>query len=223
MTKSGAVAEYCQTCDGTGWERTADNRVRRCACWWKKQRTYAIGVPKKLADANLSNYLELPGNVLAIAAARAWLTADRGDLYLWGGVGTGKSRLACSLLNELFHRGSRDALFVDVPTLVRLQLQGFDDAGKKAQANELFDQCVAASWLVLDDVGGGEKGSDFSRGTLVTLYNGRINEGRRTIWTSNLDLGKLQQFYRDDRLPSRIAGEVGETIQFTCEDFRVRA
>jgi len=221
-----ATAADCPygSCDGDGWTRVSEanvTRVKRCQCWLERQQQAAAGVPKYFEDARMENYRERSGNSIAIAAAREWLAGKRGDLFLFGGVGSGKTRLACSLLNERFHTGDRGAYFVRVPFLMLLQLQGIDDPAKKAEANGILDRCLAADPLCLDDIAGAENASDFSRRVMVTLYDQRLDRGLRTVWTSNVNLRGLEEYYGDDRLPSRMAGAVGETIELTCDDFRV--
>lgn len=217
--------DECVECGGSGWHRLTDphnpkvSRVQRCAC--RTAPRTAAGVPAGFVDARLDNYSERPGNSTAIAAAREWLEGKRSDLYLYGGVGSGKTRLACSLLNERAATGARGAYFCRVPYLMLLQLQGIDDSGKKATANGILDRCLEADPLCLDDVAGAENASDFSRRVMVTLYDQRLDRGLRTIWTSNLSLGELLTFYGDDRLPSRIAGAVGDTIEITSDDLRL--
>lgn len=222
---AAAAASTCALCDGSGWkpilqEAGAARRVIRCGCWTNRQRLAAFGVPSYFADAHLENFRARPGNTVAIAAAREWLEKDSGDLYLFGEVGVGKTRLACSLLNDRFTAGARTATFVRVPYLMLLQLQGIDDPAKKAEANGILDRCLEAEVLCLDDVAGAENASDFSRRVMVTLYDQRLDRGLRTIWTSNLSLRALAQFYGDDRLPSRIAGACGEVIEIGGDDFR---
>jgi DNA replication protein DnaC len=210
-------------CDGSGWLRVVTGNVERtvrCDCFRAKRSKFADGVPVGFDAARLENYRDRQGNALALAAAREWLEGKRSDLYLWGGVGSGKTRLACSLLNEAHARG-QGAYFVRVPFLMLLQLQGMDDPEKKAEANAILDKCMKADPIVLDDIAGAENASDFSRRVIVTLYDQRIDHGLRTIWTSNVNLQGLMTYYGDDRLPSRIAGAVGETIELTCEDFRL--
>lgn len=213
-------------CDGSGWLPVMDNgqrRVTRCRCFLARQQRAAAGVPTYFEDSRVANFLARPGNGVAIEAAHAWLKADGGDLYFTGGTGVGKTRLACALLNESFAAGHKSALFVRVPYLMLLQLQGMDDAGKKAEANRLLDTCFEARVLCLDDIAGAEKASDFSRGVMVTLYDQRLDRGYRTIWTSNVTLGGLAKFFGDERLASRIAKECGgEVIEITGEDFRVQ-
>jgi DNA replication protein DnaC len=213
-------------CDGSGWmvveEPGQPRRVKRCGCWLAQHQRAAAGVPEYFTDSRLTNFRSRPGNATAIERATAWIKADAGDLYLCGGTGVGKTRLACALLNERFAQLVRTARFVRVPYLMLLQLQGFDDSVKKAEANALLDQCIEAEVLCLDDVAGAEKASDFSRGVMVTMYDQRLDRGLRTIWTSNVNLRGLSTFFNDERLASRIAGACGaEVIEIGGDDYRL--
>lgn len=214
----------CELCGDTGWQPIdvdGVSRVRPCDCWLRAHtRTCADGVPVPFATARFANYELRQNNAHAIKAAREFLEGARQGLYLCGPTGTGKTRLASSLLNDAYDRGARGAMFVDVKYLIFLQLQGIQDAAKKVEANALTDRCIAAELLCFDDVAGGEKGSDHSRSVLLTVYDQRINAGR-SIWTSNLDLATLAAFLGDDRLPSRIAGEAGEPIELSGADQRL--
>src|SRR5262245_31673897 len=98
-TAASAVEIEC-ACHGTGWVPYMDGpveRVRRCQCWLERQRSYAADVPLEFQQARLENYRPMKGNGIALTAARAFLEG-RGDLVLHGGVGAGKTRLACSIL-----------------------------------------------------------------------------------------------------------------------------
>lgn len=210
----------CATCQGTGWARVDTgnvSRVTRCACWLEQQRRYADGVPLEFQAARLENYHELAGNTKAIAAAKKFAESDR-DLYLCGGVGAGKTRLACTLLNEA-HAHGQPAWFVRVPHLLwTLQPARTDEAA--ATQERTIARLSAEPLIVLDDIGSErESASDFTRRTLLIVYETRGDKGLRTIWTSNLALAPdpkqinnphraktLGEFLQDDRLASRIAG-----------------
>ena len=73
--------------------------------------------------------------------------------------------------------------------------------------------------LGLDDIGA-EKGSDFSRRVLQGLYDARLDHKKRTLFTSNLSLGDLEEFLGDERLPSRIAGNA-DVVFMGGQDMRV--
>lgn len=224
MTTAAVGCGVCE--ESPGWKRVTEgdgsSRLTRCDCWIDARPTAAEGVPLEFRTARLQTFKERPGNREARKAADAWLKAETGDLYLSGGTGTGKTRLACSLLNEIFHR-TRTGLFVRVPKLL-LDLQlGFradaDDASRESEAAYL-ERLYAVPVLVLDDVGV-EKGSDFTRRTLQTLYDERGDRGHRTIWTSNLDLEQLAGFLDDDRLSSRIAGRAS-IVALGGDDWRTK-
>lgn len=206
-----------EECDGTGWKPVViDNvrRVQRCACWQEKQRKFAEGVPLEFRDATLETYTETPANYHALKLARKWIEQPESDLYVFGPVGSGKSRLAASLLNEHFAR-TRTGFFARVPMLL-LRLQPGD-----AEQAELFWRCAEVPLLVLDDLGAErETATDFTRRTLLMLYEERGDRGLRTIWTSNKSLGEIGDFMQDERLVSRIAGR-SEVIELAGTDWRL--
>lgn len=221
----------CASCSGTGWTRRPDNRVERCECWRRAQQTYADNLPLEFRLATIANYRALAGNEAALAAATKFLDGDR-DLYLVGPVGSGKTRLAATLLNEA-HRAGVRGFFARVPMLLlQLQPQATDEA--RESAAQLFARLCTTPLLVLDDVGAERDGaSDFTRRTLLTVYEDRGDHGRRTIWTSNLRLDPdprqasnpyraktLGEFMGDDRLASRIAGRA-HVVALTTPDQRL--
>ncbi len=209
----------CETCDDSGWQPIVEGgvrRARRCPCWIERQAKAADGTPLEFRDALLENFTETRGNKHALAAARSWAESGR-DLALIGPVGTGKTRLACSLLNEHFRR-HRAGFFVRTPMLLH-ELRRQEFTAPEDQDTSLFDRCCRESVLVLDDVGV-EKGSDYTRRTLHTIYAARGDQGLRTIWTSNLDLEGLAAFLGDDRLTSLIVGHA-DVVAHIGDDWRV--
>ena len=214
-----AAVSLCEACAGSGWVNVAGDgeprRMGRCACWKAKQAKAADGVPIEFQDATLETYQETTSNHHALKFARKWVASDVGrDVYVWGPVGSGKSRLAASLLNEFFQR-SRSGYFARVPMLL-LRLQPSDP-----QNSELFWRTVETPLLVLDDVGAErETATDFTRRTLLMLYEERGDRGLKTIWTSNKSLSELGDFMQDERLASRIAGRA-DVIELAGADWRV--
>jgi DNA replication protein DnaC len=65
---------------------------------------------------------------------------------------------------------------------------------KPPEANDLLDLSERTPVVVLDDMAGGEKGGDYTRGLLVTILERRLQRDRQTIVTSNLSLGQLSEF-----------------------------
>lgn len=177
---------------------------------------YAEGVPYEFHGATFANFSELGGNATALKKAQAFLAADaKRDLFLHGGVGAGKTRLACSLLNTA-HQAGKWCYFARVPMLLH-QLQ----PGQKEHAGDLEHKVMRCDVVVLDDIGAErDQASDYTRRTLLMLYEARGDQGRRTIFTSNKTLQQLAEMQDDDRLASRIAGRA-DVVQVTTADQRM--
>lgn len=193
----------CESCYGRGCE----------TC--QPTMTYADGVPYEFHDATLDNFRVEDGNRTALERARVFLDGRR-DLYLTGGVGAGKTRLACSIANTWKRRG-KSALFARVPMVLH-QLQ----PGRSAdELRDYESRLFHAPLLVLDDIGAErDQATDYTRRTLLMLYEERGDRGLRTIWTSNKSLPDLAAMQEDDRLASRIAGRA-DVVRLTTPDQRM--
>lgn len=180
---------------------------------WDRKRGTAPGVPDDEKASTLANYTETKDNGEAIRQAKFFLDGVHPGLYIHGGVGSGKTRLACSILNELWKAGTR-VRFNRVPELLQKLMPGSDST------DQVFDQAADIPVLCLDDVGA-NAGTDFSRRMLQSLFDRRLDLGHRTIWTSNLDLDELADFLAEDRrLPSRIAGAC-KVVELDGKDWRL--
>ncbi|MCY4662890.1 MAG: ATP-binding protein [Acidobacteria bacterium] len=217
------MSEGCGRCERTpGWasvEVAGHTRLRRCGCWTAAHAA-PPSVPRELRGARWSTWERTADNRRALAAAREFLAAgaDGPDLFLCGAVGTGKTRLACTVLNEAWKSGERSVAFARVPMLLyRLQPHGTG-----AETAEEFNRLAAAKLLVLDDLGAErDAATDYTRRTLLMLYEARHDAGKRTVWTSNKTPAEVGAFMGDDRLASRIAGRC-RVVELAGRDWRLR-
>ncbi len=213
----------CERCAGTpGWEPVeleGVTRLRRCGCWTAAHAS-APSVPREFRDARWSTWQRTAANRHALDAAQAFLRGgeDGRDLLLCGPVGTGKTRLACTVLNESWRLGERSMAFARVPLLLyRLRPQA------ALETSEAFDRLVAAQLVVLDDLGSErDAATDYTRRTLLMLYEARHDAGRRTAWTSNKRPSEIAAFMGDDRLSSRIVGRC-DVVGLEGRDWRLLA
>jgi DNA replication protein DnaC len=217
------MTPVCQQCNGTGWVTILNEHevecVRRCPCWLAKQRRWAEDVPQEFQAARLSNYKALPGNREAMKAARAFLAGAR-DLVLVGGVGAGKTRLACSILNEAFDAG-RFGWFLRVPLMLKSLQPCGDDNDERSRLMKFEHRLMVEPMMCLDDLGAErERATDFTRRTLLQVYEQRHDRGARTIWTSNKTIDEIAAMQDDDRLASRLAGWA-DVVVMSCEDQRL--
>jgi DNA replication protein DnaC len=171
-------------------------------------------VPYEFHGVTFGNYGERDGQTAAIKAAKVFVDAPTRDLYLTGGVGAGKSRLAAAIANTL-HRKRRTVSFQRVPYLLHQLQPGRDNA-------QLEERLLTVSVLVLDDLGAErDQATDYTRRTLLMLYEARCDANRRTVFTSNKSLQELAEMQDDDRLSSRIAGRC-DVVKVTTPDQRLR-
>ena len=149
--------------------------------------------------------------------ADSWATARGSETCICAGsVGTGKTRLACTVLNEAWHTEEWAVAFARVPRLL-YQLQPH----AVVETAETFEQLTAARLLVLDDLGAErDAATDYTRRTLLMLYEARHDAGRRTVWTSNKRPSAIGAFMGDDRLASRITGRC-RVVELEGRDWRL--
>lgn len=166
-----------------------------------------------------------PAGSAAKAAAMDWFEGSdtATNLFIHGGVGTGKSGLVWSLArrkveSDLFN----DTQFVNVRQLLARIRRSFGNPEAKDPIDELID-CY---WLVLDDLGA-ERVTDWTREWLATLIEGRYINEYPTIVTSNYSPSQLaRRLGHDDpivgkRIVSRLV-ESAEIIKLDRADLRLR-
>ncbi len=98
-------------------------------------------------------------------------------LLFMGGVGTGKTFLACCIANAVIDRGMT-AIVTGLPPLIR-QLADY------RQADMTLTRIQNVDLLVLDDVGA-TRDSDFNTEKLFELVDARYRSGKPMIVTTNL-------------------------------------
>jgi len=193
-------------------------RMRRCHC--DAQHRVVKGLPIDYIDATMDNFTPNADRDTAIKSGYRFLRHEVNDLYIRGPVGVGKTRLMASLLNEMTKNNLQSTAFVRVPELLdRMRMSLLHSSSDSREDVDYLALHRSVDVLGLDDVGS-DKGSDYARRTLQTLYEYRMDHGKRTIWTSNLTLAELEEFFGDERLSSRIAGN-GDVVSVGGVDMRL--
>lgn len=121
---------------------------------------------------------------------------DKGiGLYIYSGTkGSGKTMLACCLLNEITKRYAGSVKFVNILDFLEMTKKGFD--GKDEDVAAIYK----AGLLVLDDIGV-QMSKEWIDTVLYRLVNGRYINRLPTIYTSNVPAEGLKI---DDRITDRI-------------------
>jgi DNA replication protein DnaC len=163
-------------------------------------------------------------------AAMRWLQEFWEDvdarlrLYIWGGVGSGKTSLAFSLARATIADHPYDEIrFVNV----RQFLAEIRRAYGTDKAIDPIPDLIDADLLVLDDLGS-ERVTDWARETIATLVEGRYVAERPIITTSNYKPSELaRRLGHDDpviglRIVSRLT-ENATVIHLDRPDLRLRS
>ena len=159
-------------------------------------------IPNEFTGATWANYEVRKGNQAATTIAREWLQRRDGrDLYISGGVGSGKSRMAATIAFEAMRDGPAVAFIHAADLFDRLRQAEFKPLGEEDPFR--LERLARSRLMVIDDLGV-EKSTEFTITRLLMLLEKRHWRSNPTIITSNLDLDELAKKFGDDRIPSRL-------------------
>lgn len=133
-------------------------------------------------------------------------------IYLWGGVGTGKTHTLYALQKVFSERLTRFSI-VNMTELLANIRSSFDSNDKLDILDSIFN--------AYDDVGA-EKESEWTGEQIYRLVNELYEHEKPFVFTSNLSLGELAKRcgVQGDRIASRIA-EMAEVIELKGNDRRI--
>ncbi|HQR40067.1 MAG TPA: ATP-binding protein [Blastocatellia bacterium] len=221
--------EECTRCNGTGWERAEDERVRRCSCRTGARTSRLLAaarIPRRYEDCTFESYFPLnPSQEAALMFARRvadeFPNLDVGLLFM-GTCGIGKTHLSVAILRALLDKNI-PCLFYDFRDLLK-EIQ--DSLNSQTQSSEMtvLAPVYQAEVLVLDELGA-TKPTEWVKDTMTHIINKRYNDRKVTIFTSNYLDSKATQFDEllQDRVGTRLRSRLHEmckVISISGEDYR---
>lgn len=134
-------------------------------------------------------------------------------LYIWSKArGSGKSRLASTIANELTGRGNRSK-FVSASGLLSEIQSSWDD--KEVSTHKVIENYIKPNLLIIDDLG--EKGNkEWINNNLFLIIDKRYQEKKPTVFTSNYDIMELPL---DTRMTDRLT-EMCVNVRLPNESIR---
>lgn len=137
---------------------------------------------------NLENETENYKQIVEIV--KTWLEKyPAKGIYFKGPYGTGKTYLAAGITNALAKKGKKVA-FVNVPALCIDIKNNVTDSDV---IEEMVSKMKRAEVLVLDDIGAENLTNYIRDDILFTVLDYRMENDKRTIFTSNSDFEKLEE------------------------------
>lgn len=140
---------------------------------------------------------ETPEGQANLRTCQNYAEKPQGVLILLGGVGTGKTHAACSILQR-----QPDGRFITQSNLLSQRRKWYNDR----TLPDMQERCMNCGLLVLDEVGVSVGGRD-EESLLMDTLGDRYNKGRPTILTSNLDEGEFRR-----RIGERLFDRFQETL-----------
>lgn len=212
----------CPICHGTGWEVIPDGGqgiCRECKCGIRQRQIMSsrisfANIPESFKDVRMSNFDETvykdPKSQkihTAFKAIKNWLNnfeamKGRGmGLYLYSEtVGSGKTRMAVSIANELIYEKRIQVKFATSLQILNEIKVSWDKQDREYSENRLLDFLCTTEILIIDDFGV-EQAKDWIRERFYQIINSRYVDKKITIFTSNTRLDSLKY---DDRITNRI-------------------
>ena len=162
---------------------------------------------------------ELMADVIARCKAFA---ADFGSaqpaesLLFYGPSGTGKTFLSNCIAKELLERCYSVVYYSAEQLISRLADEAFRNNGDaEEEISALIRDC---DLLIIDDLGT-ERVNSFSVSRLFTIINDRLNLGKSTLISTNLNPDQLRDLYTE-RVSSRLVSRY-ELLEFGGNDIRI--
>ena len=118
-------------------------------------------------------------------------------LMFVGPVGSGKTFLAAAICNALIDQGI-NLLFLVVPDFLN-ELRASYRHSEETDYRQLMERAQQIPLLVLDDLGA-HNYTDWTRNTLYSLLNYRVNHQLPVVITTNLSFGELDEHLGENHL-----------------------
>lgn len=142
-------------------------------------------------------------------------TTNSGSIFMFGHTGLGKTHLSLAAANRILEKGYSVIYDSAINILRKIEKEHFS----REHSSEMIDMVIGTDLLILDDLGT-EYETPFYNATIYNIINTRLNSGKPSIISTNLDFGGIKRRY-DERVVSRIVAAY-TCLEFKGEDVRLQ-
>jgi DNA replication protein DnaC len=237
------VRENCYVCPSNGKPPylvydEPSNKMLPCFCHHARIQLNKIdtkinksNIPPKYKYKFLES-VDLKGiDALSLLAAHDWardlienyldMSKNPQGMYLTGAPGTGKTLLACVILNELILRYGLECRYAKINKdfLSALRDTYQKDSTFYGQEKNIEEEFADFDVLVIDDFGV-QKDTEWANAKLYDLIDARYEKQKLTLLTSNQPLIDWKE-KGEGRVFSRLC-EMAKEIKLECPDYRLK-
>lgn len=229
LVQYGYPADYldlhykCQKCQDTGYIRE-----QFCDCFKKLCGKLSADELNKNARLSLSSFDSFKltyysgddyrqmSRILDFTKNYAiTFNLNSGSIFMFGRTGLGKTHLSLAIANTVLEKGFSVIYDSAINILRSIEREHFS----REHSSDMIDLVMSTELLILDDLGT-EYETAFNSATIYNILNTRLNSGKPTIISTNLDLAGISKRY-DERVVSRIVA-VYSCLEFKGEDVRLQ-
>ncbi len=235
LVSMGYPADYtepqytCRVCSDTGYVDT-----RMCDCLRDaliRENFRASGMGDLLDRQSFENfdverykkdgedvYRRMKANFSAAKAFAENFREKRGNLFLVGTTGAGKTHLTTAIARAVLDRGFDVVYDTAQNIMAAFEYDRFRSGYQSSESRA--EKYMESTLLILDDLGT-EFTNAFTVSCLYNLLNERQNKGLSTVISTNVSPAQLREKY-EDRIYSRLIGADYQILSFDkCSDYRL--
>ena len=217
------IKHSCPVCNDTGWEEYEKDGYTFC-------RECKCGIRRRQIEENRMRFANLPSNFSKLRISSFDITAYNSPncqnaarnavkginyylnnfnalkgqgkgLYIYSQTkGSGKTRMAVSLANELMDKGVQVKFATSLQILAEIK-KSWDKNSEYQSESELINQLSTTEVLIIDDFDVEQGGKAWISERFYQIINSRYMDKKVTIYTSNSGIESLGY---DDRIVNRI-------------------
>ncbi len=186
------------------------------------ERRKRAGIPRRYLDAQVDPDCKHKKMARAHVMGKAYLgkfdqlMSDGVSMVMCGGVGTGKTHLACAVAGTLAERGHKVKYQKLISMITDVRSAYNRESSRTRQ--DIVDEYISPDLLVLDEIGVQSCTAD-EMGIIYEILDGRYDQARPVIVIGNLTLKDMEKMI-GERCVSRLKDKGGVQIIFDWEDLR---
>ena len=224
----GTIWTPCPSCEAAEKEKRDMQATEEHAKMMRDHKLNILlsksGVPRKFKGKTFNGYRPMCAKAMArltevvdYAALLVDNPQQPQSLIMIGKVGTGKTHLACAMIEYVIRQTLKQCQYVAFSEVVRRVKSSWRNGSEESE-QDIYDSLASPYLLVIDEVGM-QRFTDFERTVAYEVINARYIAENPTVMVSNLAAKDLKPTI-GDRAIDRLRENGGQALLFDWESYR---